>query len=916
MNVSTTTVLLLLTCLKLYAQESFDAQVHFQGGTDRLHGRLDSMNDTMLLWTYPGMTSSFELPLAKLSHLVFPSDRPLGPATNGFQVSLITGDRVTGSLTNLDAKTMVLNTGFAGALSIPRDQILNGRAVLGAGQLVYQGPNTAGEWKVGYRGKNWQFREGCLVSEGYSSTGLDAKIPHRCRISLDVSLRNDPTLNLFLCADNPQNGGDSYYYLQLTPNIINVQRYWRDHPRTYINLDKVEAGPEGKALFLGQPNVRMDIEIDRARKRLAIFINGRFYARFTDPAPNVPNGASMILASYGNGDVQIRNLRIHDMKDHPPYGWDQLAPGEALLKDGKRTRNHDYDLSALHALRQRAVAKRKQSPDTAVHLADGSILNGTVSSLSTDQLSLKHASLGTLAVARSAITGILFPSNATKMTNTTSGHVQFKNGDQLHGKLHSWDPSTGLVVQQTGKESKLTFPATAPRSVQLGSSQHSQLKGVLQARVSLGSDDLLLGELKAIDSHQLTLVTPTPLTIPRAAVNAIEFQDPNIVHYQGPDETLADWKPSKPNARWAIEDSQLVGRSLSSIGKGVPMPDRGQLDISLSWDGHLAASFSLFCQDLSTATQQKSYRLYCENRMVTLYRGLTESESQRKPAENEQDRLRNLRLEEQLERFSAEFGGGPSRRLGSPVPVEYNAYNRARSLTFCWDASNGQMALLMDGILLRTWKDPLGLVDPSHGLVIQQHAQASVLKIKAITVRKWNGVLPESALDPDTRKELKATAVRLKNEDILEATTITLQPDQQLRLRTPLGDIAVPLARITSLTFPLRTVETQVQQGVAVEAFYAHQGSCRFFLDNVKDGQLAIRSPHFGTHQLALASFRRLHFDLQDKTTWQPKAPQWTPPPPASMRWALKQRNKREPKIFTPTGQPTRVLNEDVELDE
>lgn len=917
------------------AEPTEQGRLHFRNG-DRLTGQLTGLDQSSqsLQWHPTQSAEGFPFDLATVSH-AFLHDR--GPSLEGspqplFNITLTDGTELVGAIRELNETSLLLEAGFESPLTIERPHLQRIDATLSASQLLYQGPKGPDEWEVGYRGKNWRFEEERLVSDSYSSTGKTLEIPDRARIEIDVSLREDPTLNLFLCADNPRNGGDSYYYLQLTPNVINCQRYWRDHPRTYINLTKEYEDEAAKKLFLGQPQVHLGIEIDRKAKLLHLFVNGELYARFFDPSPKAPEGSSMILASYGNGAVRASAIRVYALP-RLTASEKRGEVGSIVWRDGKRTEaelgidpegvatsgSHtssvDQLLSAVFA---KPAAFKPKDGELNFFLTRGSRLSGPAT-LRHDQFVLDHSLLGVVHIPMSSVDGFVSNHPTSDLgPGPQQNSVTFKNGDRLGGKFLAWDDDGGLQWILGAPSDPLVFDSRSVAQIQL--SPPAPLSASA-ATAHLVSGDGLPGQVTRLANDRMELHTAfsTPLQIPFPVIRRIDFRDPSSVLFQGPGP-LIEWQVTGASSRWQqTGDGTLSGKGAGRIGRTLPMPRRGRLDVELSWKGQLDASITLFAKALERSVQPQSYRLHCEIERFSLYRGLGKDEVLRDPPDD--NPLRNRRLDEQLERFSAQFGGGATRRLGSPVAVKFHVHKLSRLISLCWDADKGTIALLMDGQVLRAWEDPSGLAPPSNGLVIEQHSRNSTLELLDLSVREWNGVLPDPPMSASAAQSLRQTVVRLRNQDefIVDALSLT-NSQAPLAFDSELGELSLPLDRVESVQFPRVDHPLEHRLGMVADGYLAPQGKCRFFLERASDGQLDVSSPYFGKSTFNLEAFKKLEFDLQDRRYWDRGHQAWPPIVPLSMRATIRQatENASAQQAMSEAEAQAKAtqFNESVELDE
>ena len=845
-------------------------QLYFPG-SDVLSGDLrgvDTESGT-LEWGYPGVEESFRFATSAVSKVVFDHDKSATKLPGKYRVTLTQGDVLQGEITDIDADTVTIDASFADPFVLSKTAIHRIDRDWDRSQLVYSGPNEPDEWTVGFRGTNWKFEPGeqSLVCSSYSSTGRTfERMPNKSRFEMQLTLTDEPILHFFLGADNPRNGGDNYYYLKLTTNVIDFERRLKDHPRTYVSLPKEMAASNGQRLFQGKTELHVAVEIDRLAKRLNLFLDGELYASYRDPSPKAPEGESIVLTSYGSGSVEARDIRLYAL-DRLTELNHEVATGSALLENGETLATgvlEKHQLGQLLAAEFQPLGDLEADQIRCV-LQNGSELRGAMQLGKNSVLALRHEVLGECAFPLAWVRKFIFRPGEAPSENT---RVFFKNGDQLGGVPHAWNESTGLQWQRLPGEELLRFPAYSLAEMRLEPMLDASAS---QATLRLVSGDTLPGKVNRMTPETITLETrfSEPMELKADVVQRMDFAQMGHVYASGPEPPLSGWTKNGIKSDWQFnEESVLVGRGIGGIGQAVPMPERGRLDIEVSWKGFLDASITLFARNLSRSSQPRSYRFHCESERVTLYRGLTRSEL--RLDQEDDDPLRNRRLEEQLERFSAQFGGGAARKLGSPVAVDFRRHERLRTFSVCWDVATAEISLVLNGLVLRTWKDPDGLVTPASGLIFQQHNQSTAFRIHRFLVEEWNGVLPEPPLTTKESKELTEIRLRLRNQDEFAATALSLEKaTAPLVLGSELGPLAIPLDRLRWIQYPNREFSVEPQKGMAVEAELAPEGSCRFFLQKLENGMMHVGSPYFGKNTIQLSAIRRLLFDLQDRQYWQ-----------------------------------------------
>ncbi|HEX7260308.1 MAG TPA: hypothetical protein VF258_00675, partial [Luteolibacter sp.] len=131
----------------LFAAEPPDL-LRFTNG-DQLHGHFQGIQaGPQAIWRRDDVAAPVDFKTSQLRHVVLRGGRPLKPLSSLSHVALINGDRLPGNVIGMDAETITLDTSYAGALKIPRNQVaMLAPSPLG-GRLQYHGPFLEDEWKM------------------------------------------------------------------------------------------------------------------------------------------------------------------------------------------------------------------------------------------------------------------------------------------------------------------------------------------------------------------------------------------------------------------------------------------------------------------------------------------------------------------------------------------------------------------------------------------------------------------------------------------------------------------------------------------------------------------------------------------------------------------------------------------------
>ncbi len=131
----------------LAAAESSDL-LRFSNG-DQLHGSFQGLKDgPRAIWKRDDVAAPVDFETDQLRHIVLRGGKPLRPLASLSHVALVDGDSLPGTVTDLDNEWLTLETAYAGALKIPRNQVARLAPSPLGGRLHYHGPFIEDEWKM------------------------------------------------------------------------------------------------------------------------------------------------------------------------------------------------------------------------------------------------------------------------------------------------------------------------------------------------------------------------------------------------------------------------------------------------------------------------------------------------------------------------------------------------------------------------------------------------------------------------------------------------------------------------------------------------------------------------------------------------------------------------------------------------
>ncbi len=322
-HASRITLLALLSALTLGAGSASTPQALLFRNGDLLTGQLESISPaTGLRWRHTDAAASIEFQPAALAEIHLGAQLPPPANSPNFCfVRLTNGDEISGNLKSLNEQQLVLETWFAGTLTVPRPRVASVRPAGPTPRAVFAGPDGLEGWTMGkalggvIAAGEWHFVNGAFVATQPASIARDVKLPPSSSLEFDLAWQGQFALAIALytdslqpvrlaqTADEPPFGG--FYSLQL--NSYSTQLLLVKHKEPVRQL--------GMAVIpqLQQTNrARIGIKTSREQKTITVFINGVLAKQWVDTEGFGGQGTGIRLVHQGSGPMRLANLRISE----------------------------------------------------------------------------------------------------------------------------------------------------------------------------------------------------------------------------------------------------------------------------------------------------------------------------------------------------------------------------------------------------------------------------------------------------------------------------------------------------------------------------------------------------------------------------------------------------------------------------
>lgn len=310
---------------------------------DQLHGILLGIDqDTGLRWQSPEAHDPIVFKTGQVAQIRLDSHKAATEGKSAHRVGLTNGDEFPGNIVSLDDKTLVLDTWYAGRLSIPRAMLRRITPLSDADASLYEGPTGLDGWSIGRMGggRSWSFRDGALIGTNYGTIGRDMKLPDMSSIEFDVVMRGNSQFSIGLYSDRADNFGNCYM-LQLSNGYTELQRYSRNGGSNDLGSTQLQN-------VMRHDKSHIELRTSKDKKSIWLLVDDKMVKEWTDPADFNGAGGNVIFACQPGTFVKISNIKVSK--------WDgkfddSSASNEKTSEDTVELANEDKVSGHLESIR-------------------------------------------------------------------------------------------------------------------------------------------------------------------------------------------------------------------------------------------------------------------------------------------------------------------------------------------------------------------------------------------------------------------------------------------------------------------------------------------------------------------------------------------------------------------------------------
>jgi len=407
--------------------------------------------------------------------------------------------------------------------------------------------------------------------------------------------------------------------------------------------------------------------------------------------------------------------------------------------------------------------------------------------------------------------------------------LQFVDGSFMHGELKQMDTASGLRWENPAAANSIAFQPDHIDSIHFG---HATSVTVVPAcHLYFVNGDDLLGAVSSLQDDQLGFNAwfgKSP-AIPRASVRAITFLSSNYtILYEGPSDAFGWVVASQNPESWTFQDGSFTGNSPGFLGRDFGLSGSSTIEFDLAWNEVFELLATIYSDAVDHLDAGNAYVLEFTRDHVS-FRHFDSNHQQLPKA------------------FGTVLWPNPGDKNKVRVSIQSNL-------------EEGTVAVFIDNVLVKRWKDQNGFSPTGGGLLFQQVGGPNTrVKLSNIRISQWQG-----RHEPDPPSAVtNADVIRFINHDEAAGRIIGINDGKvTFALGEEKESLKVPLQRVTQINFASPSVVSPAGGPWEVRARFPCGGSLSFQLANWSDQEVSGQSAVFGPVSFQAGQIRQLEFNL------------------------------------------------------
>ena len=412
--------------------------------------------------------------------------------------------------------------------------------------------------------------------------------------------------------------------------------------------------------------------------------------------------------------------------------------------------------------------------------------------------------------------------------------LTFLNGDRLQGKLVGIDAEGTILWTYPEAKAPLQFLSKNAEKIVISGGAPAKTEHAFTIKLLNGNQ--FPADIVSLDGEKLVVTTwyGGQMTVVRKMIDYIVPRQKSSLLFEGP-TSMEGWASGRGNGKtWQYKDGALTNSKQGIIGRDLKLPAKAKLDFDVAWTGNFSLLVSLYVPSVENYSNN-CYMLQLNSGYIYLNRNSSR---------------------------------GGQNNLGQVQIEEMNRKNKAH-IALRMNKEQKTIALLMDGALVKQWKDPGEFAGTGTGICFYAQGQGTI-KISAIEMSEWDGRMDE--LGSDASVGLEQDTVSMLNKDKVSGKLNKIE-NKNLSFASSFASLDIPLDRVGRIDFAGDKKNTEKADAREIKLNMVGAGNISIRLEKMTKDKAIGTSQSLGKLDLRPEAFRQIDFNVDRKRSDEEGAP-------------------------------------------
>ncbi|MFC1672375.1 hypothetical protein ACFL01_04500, partial [Planctomycetota bacterium] len=398
-----------------------EGDVVILSNSDRLSGEVLGTDDKgNLLMKHPLLGMEVVVPISAAKSIGFAGTSEKLVAGRD-SVTATNGDSFTGKIRSLKGDELIMDSGYAGTITLNR-RMISSIGLGSGGRIVISDDFSEGMLGWIPHGGSWKVKNDALYQGEYGSYYVSRRIDQSGPMTYEWEMSSGSSNQInagaaIFCSGTGSMYGDDSYYVFVQGNSIYLYRVRNHSTRSVAN----------KYLRRSVPSAKCRLEYDPDSGKLAFTVNGEEVCSYTDPSPLKKGSHFLLCASQptsfddirvikGRGTLTARSEGGEDRDvvfftngDRTSGVIQTISDGKMVMKTSFGSINVELENAGFIEFGKKSMEEpRKRAGDARIVLTNHDRLTVDIKSIDAGELKGYMDSTGDIAIKRSAILRMKF----------------------------------------------------------------------------------------------------------------------------------------------------------------------------------------------------------------------------------------------------------------------------------------------------------------------------------------------------------------------------------------------------------------------------------------------------------------------------------------------------------------------------